>query len=92
MTLVIYDNQGQIFSQVTGNYLVPQGGVQYLEVDVPEGKRIVSVDVSATPNVPIFEDIPLSKVEMIESQVAKQQNLIDELTVQLGDALLGGAL
>jgi len=76
MTLVIYDNQGQIFSQVTGNYLVPQGGVQYLEVDVPDGKRIASIDVSTTPHQAVFEDIPPSEIEDLRQELADTNALL----------------
>jgi len=75
-TLVIYDNQGRIFTQITGNYLVPNGGIQYLEVEVPEGKTVTGVDVSETPHQAILEDIPPSQVEVLQSQVA-------DLTYQL---------
>lgn len=75
-TLIIYDDQGTIFLQVTGNYSVPQGGIQFLEVVIPEGKRITRIDTSVAPHQPILEDIPPSEVEVLESQVA-------ELTYQL---------
>lgn len=63
-TLVIYDNKGTIFYAVTGDYVIPDGGIQYIEVEVPQDKRIVSVDVTDNNNpMPIFEDIPKSETE-----------------------------
>ena len=66
-TLVIYDNQGKIFKWVTRGYEIPQGGVQYLEVVIPDGKRLVSVDTSVTPNVAVFEVIPPTESERLTS-------------------------
>lgn len=81
-TLIIYDNEGKIFSQVTGDYLIPQGGVQFLEVEVLEGKQITGVDTSVTPHQTILEDILPTQVEILETQVA-------DLTYQL---MLNGVL
>lgn len=75
-TLIIYDNGGTIFSQKTGGYLVPQGGVQYLEFQIPEGKRIkegIGVDTTVTPHQVILEDIPKSETEVLKQQVADLQ-------------------
>ena len=63
-TLVIYDNKGTIFYTITGSYAIPNGGIQYIEVEIPNGKRIISVDVTDNNNpMPIFEDIPKSETE-----------------------------
>lgn len=75
-TLIIYDNDGRIFTQITGNYALPQGGVQYLEVQIPEGKRIksgIGVDTSVTPHQAILEDIPKTDVQLLKEQVADLQ-------------------
>jgi len=60
--LAIYDNTGYIFATIN-NYEIPQGGIQYLEIEIPEGKIIKNIDVSVTPNVPVYEDIPKSIIE-----------------------------
>lgn len=40
-TLVIYDNVGYIYLQLTSDdNRIPQGGINYLEVEVPGGKII----------------------------------------------------
>ncbi len=39
-TLVIYDGTGYVYMQMTGSYRVPEGGLQYLETEIPEGKII----------------------------------------------------
>ena len=76
-TLVIYDNTGQIFSSpITGSYLTPQGGLNYLEVQIPEGKTLKSIDTSVTPNIPVYEDIPVSELDNLKQQVTDLQNYI----------------
>lgn len=72
-TLVIYDDTGIIFNQVTGNYLVPQGSIQFLETEVPEGKQITSVDVSVTSHQVILEDEPPTEVDIMKKQLADLQ-------------------
>ena len=76
MTLIIYDNKGRIFSQITDSYLVPNGGVQYLEIEIPTGKMLTGVDTTVTPHVAILEDMPPSEVESLKQQV-------DELTLAI---------
>lgn len=90
MTLIIYDNAGHIFLQITDEYSTPQGGVQFLEADVPEGKQVVSVDTSVTPHQPVFEDIPPSEVAVLSGKVAEQEQAILELSMALA-ALQGGS-
>lgn len=85
-TLVVYDNSGNIFSQISGSYLLPQGGIQYVEVEVPEGKKIVGVDVSATPHQVILEDIPKTEMELLKEENVK----IKESMAELAELILGG--
>ena len=77
--LIIYDDLGQIFSQISDNYLLPQGGVQFLELEIPIGKQIIGVDVSVTPNVAFLEDIPLTEMELIEKRTTNTEDMINAL-------------
>jgi hypothetical protein len=78
-TLIIYDNNGRIFSQISGSYSIPQGDIQHLEIEIPEGKQLkidkngIGVDVSITPHQPILEDIPPTEVNVLLKQVADLQ-------------------
>ncbi len=85
MTLIIYDDQGEVFSNITGNYLIPQGGVQFMEVEVPNGKRVASVDVSVTPHQVVLEDIPPTEIEQLRERQSLMQAALDDL-------ILGGTL
>jgi hypothetical protein len=77
-TLVIYDGIGYVYMQMTGSYRVPEGGLQYLEIEIPDGKIKKNIDTSINPNVPIYEDIPLSEIDKLKQQVTDLQNYIIE--------------
>lgn len=91
-TLIIYDNEGYIISTRQGqpSPRVPVG-VPYLEVEIPQGKRIkvtdgIGVDVTKTPHEVILEDIPPSEIELL-----KEENLvIKQSMAELAELILGG--
>ena len=76
-TLIIYDNNGKIWTQVSGDYVLPSG-LQYLETTIPDGKYLSSINVSVTPNVPVFFDNPIDANTIL-------QNQIDDLKVTVND-------
>ncbi len=84
-TLIIYDNEGHVVQQITGSYRVPVG-IPYLEIEIPEGKHVVAVNVETKE--PIFEDIPKSDIEILRNKIAEQEQAILELTTTL--AILQG--
>jgi len=92
-TIIIYDDLGKVFSVISGDVLIPQGGVQYLAVDIPEGKQIkftdgIGVDVSVTPHQVILEDRPptiedkLAEKEVQIIDLKKMQVVTNELIVE----------
>lgn len=94
-TLIIYDDNGYVLSNITGSYRVPNG-VPFLEVEIPTGKQIkytngIGVDVSKTPHVVILEDIPPTEIDVLKSEneaLKASQASQDELIMSL---MLGGA-
>lgn len=96
-TMLFYDNDGIIHKEISGDYAKPNGGVQYLEIQIPDGKRVVSIDTSATPHVPVYEDLPIDPIEKLKSDVSSQiqstQDSMDgaicELTMMLS-MIMGG--
>ena len=67
-TLIIYDLNGTIISSpVTGFYKVPNG-VPYLEIEIPKGKQVVSVNVETQE--PIFGDIPATEIEIMQGKIS----------------------
>lgn len=68
-TLVIYDNTGYIISKESGSLREPQGGVQFMWIEVPTGKQLTKIDTSVNPHLAILEDIPLSETQLLKQQV-----------------------
>lgn len=83
-TLIIYDNTGYIYLNMSGDYRLPEGGVQFLEVDsdIHENKIIKSVNVDTKELV--LENIPLSETEILKQKVAEQEAAIIELAALVG--------
>lgn len=81
MLMVIYDNNGTVYFAGEG-YPEPDG-LQYMTVDVPEGKCFKGVDVSVTPHQPILEDIPKSEVEILKEELIsiKEENTNNQLAL-----------
>ncbi|MBN1077696.1 hypothetical protein [Clostridium botulinum] len=89
-TLIIYDNTGYILMQQTGSYRVPEGGVQYLEIEISTGKMVKSINVDKKEA--ILEDIPKSQMELLQEELAqntkemaKKDLAIEQLQKDLAD-------
>ena len=88
-TLIIYDNTGYVISTMAGSIREPQGGVQFLWAEIPEGKQLkitdgIGVDVSKTPHVAILEDIPKTEMELLKEQLTLTQMAVDDLLMAGG--------
>ncbi|MZK53425.1 hypothetical protein [Clostridium beijerinckii] len=83
-TLVIYDNSGYIYIQMSGAYRKPQDGINYLEVEIPEGKILKAIDTTTTPHTPIFEDIPKSEIDILKEKQELMQKALDDLLLSGG--------
>ncbi len=59
--LVIYDATGFIISRMAG--------VPYMWIEIPEGKRIVSIDTAKEKHEPVFGDIPKSEIDVLRETV-----------------------
>lgn len=75
--LVIYDTEGNIISMASGAVLDP-AGIPFMRITIPDRKVLSKIDVTVTPNVPIFTDLPKSEIELLKDKVA-------DLTKQLTD-------
>jgi len=69
MTLVIYDDLGYVIFQGEGGVHEPVG-IPFLWVEIPLKKRVVSIDVSVTPHIPIYEDKALTMEEVNTKRIA----------------------
>lgn len=88
-TLIIYDLGGMVIDQKNGFYKVPIG-IPYIEVVIPTGKRVVSVNVETKE--PILEDIPPSEIELLQNKISilesENTNLKVEQTQQNDEILV----
>jgi hypothetical protein len=82
-TLLIYDTTGYIYVQITGSYRIPEGGLQFIETEIPESKILKSIDVSVTPNVALFEDIPKSETDLLKEQLLATQAQLADVQEQI---------
>lgn len=86
---VIYDNTGYIYLAGEG-FPEPQG-IPFLNVEIPEGKLLKSIDVSSEPHKPVFEDIPKSEMEILKEKVAQLEANDEALLSGIG-SVTGGVL
>lgn len=59
-------------------------GYKTLGVEVPEGKRLVNIDMTQDPPVPIFEDLPINSNEEMEEVKQRLESLELALAMELG--------
>ena len=69
-TLIIYDSEGIIISQMGGDVREPVG-VPFLWAEVPQGKYIVSIDVSGEEHIPIFTEHQKSEMEVLDEKLVE---------------------
>ena len=50
--LVVYDKKGTVYFAGTG-FPTPDG-IPYLEIEIPEGKRFVGVNIESEPNLSLI--------------------------------------
>lgn len=81
MTLIIYDSNGVIYYQSSGNVQEPSGGLQFLWVEVPQGKFVESIDTSNELHEPVFMQLPKNETELLKEKV---DNLIVALAEVIG--------
>lgn len=80
-TLIIYDNEGTILLQQTGNYKIPQGGVQYLLTEIPEGKLAVSIDVENKKV--ILKDMPKTETSILKDEIDQLKSDMADLMMEI---------
>lgn len=67
--LVIYDMTGYIYMQGEG-FPEPKG-IPFMNVEVPEGQYLDSIDVSQEPHKPVFKEYPKSDMDILKEKVAE---------------------
>lgn len=87
-TLVIYDTTGFILSQMQGSSLREPVGIPFLWVTIPDGKRLKSIDITVTPNVPVYENIPETEIQVLRSDNTDVSEIMLDLGIRI--AILEG--
>ena len=87
ITRIIYDTTGQIISQMQGSDLYTPAGIPYIDVEIPIGKHVTSIDVSVTPNVAVLEDLPKTEIQKLKDENTK----IKLALAELAEMVAGGA-
>lgn len=75
-TLIVYDNEGFILSQMQGSSLREPVGVPFIWVEVPQGKYLVSIDTTGEEHLPIFEDLPKSETDILKERLQATEDAI----------------
>ena len=81
-TLVIYDNTGKIYYQVSGDVQEPSG-IPYIWVEIPEGNLLKKINTTVTPHEPVFSnvmgiDMDTCTLEQLKSyQIAKSKENLE---------------
>lgn len=73
-TLIIYDNEGFILSQMSGNVREPVG-VPYIWVEMPENKYIQKIDTTTDPHTPVLIDVSLFNYELATLDEVKKHQI-----------------
>lgn len=91
MTRIIYDSTGQIISQMQGSDFSILTGIPYLDLEIPIGKYVASIDITVTPNVAVFAELPKSDfqllLEKVESLEVENANLKSKVEIISEDDL-----
>ncbi|WP_105176196.1 hypothetical protein [Clostridium cagae] len=76
-SLLIYDNTGAILAHVGGNR-IPQGGVQYVEIERKENQKPIRIDIEK--NEIIFEKLQKTETEILKEKIESLEKSNAELT------------
>lgn len=81
-TLVIFDNNGAIYYQATGDVAEPAGGVNFIWVDIPENSYLESIDMSSGEPVPVIKEFEPSPEMSLQAQIDNINDVLLELILQ----------
>lgn len=75
-TLIVYDDKGIVFNQLTGDYTSPSD-INFIEVVVPPGKIVTGVDTINQQAV--LQDVPKSEVELLREKLEETEGVLNFL-------------
>lgn len=89
ITRVIYDLSGVPIDQKQGSNLYTPNGLPYLDIEIPEGKELERIDVTATPNEPVYRDRPKTEIQIMQSNMLSIEGALFTALSQI-DEMNGG--
>ncbi len=78
-TLIIFDNNGTIYYQATGDILEPAGGVNFIWVDVPTNSYVESIDMSSGKPVAVIKEFERPREDSLQEQIDDINDVLLEL-------------
>lgn len=67
--VVIYDDNGKVWYNGSGNG--EPVGLPFLNVEIPEGKYLESIDVTGDTPAPVFKEYPKTEMQLLQERVAE---------------------
>lgn len=64
-SLVLYDDSGKIIQIINGDDINEPLGIPFLWVDIPWGKELICVNTESIPHMPVFNDMPKPKSQIL---------------------------
>jgi fructose-bisphosphate aldolase class 1 len=87
--LIIYNkSNGKILFTQSINEDIENNTFTNICAEIQDGKVLKSIDTSLTPNVPIYEDIPTSEIDILKQQLKENKELITEYVNNKYNSLL----
>lgn len=89
-TLIIFDNTGSIYFQASGDIREPQGGLNYLWVELKENQYVDAIDVSGDAPTAIIKEHeqPIDDVAELKAQVEDLNNVVLQLILNQGSEVI----
>lgn len=66
-TLIIYDDSGKIFMQISGEFEIPKGGLNYIIVNIENG--MIAKNVNPITKEVVFEKLPKNQTEILTEKI-----------------------
>lgn len=83
-TLLVYDNTGKIWVNISGDYAIPDG-LPYIEAEIPTGYYAESVNLETKE--PVLKEFPKSNTDMEIESLKAQQDATNEALLGLMDMI-----
>lgn len=78
-TLIIYDSEGYILFQSSGDHLREPVGVPFMWVYVPATKYVERIDVKSEIHTAIFADLPKGTEQIMQDRITDLELTIAEM-------------